>query len=354
VSRSIVLQAGRLRAQPGGVEGFELRVESLELAAGETLAVLGPNGAGKSTLLRALASLAPLAEGLVAGPGRGSVAMVFQRPVVLVGSVEHNVRVALWGRGLPRSAVRARVARELDRFGIGALAHRPAHTLSGGETRRLALARAFVQDPAVLLLDEPFDDLDAEGQEALSLDVERAIAETRVAVAVVTHDLTRALLLADRLAVLCEGRLLQVGERDEVLRRPADRVVARLVGMMNLVEGCVEAQLGEGRVRVRVDADHAIVARSERPVGTRVLAGIRPEHLKVDVGRGDGLSIGKGVVARVRSDGMLVAVSIEWAGTMLRTHLLAGRGLGHSLTSGDALSLRVRPEDVHLLEDSGA
>jgi ABC-type nitrate/sulfonate/bicarbonate transport system ATPase subunit len=201
-------------------------VEGLELAAGETLAVLGPNGAGKSTLLRALASLAPLADGLVEGPGLGSVAMVFQRPVVLVGSVEHNVRVALWGRGLRRSDARARVARELDRFGIGALALRPAHTLSGGETRRLALARAFVQEPAVLLLDEPFDDLDAEGQEALSLDVERAIAETGVAVAVVTHDLTRALLLADRLAVLCDGRLLQVGERDHVLARPADHRVA--------------------------------------------------------------------------------------------------------------------------------
>jgi ABC-type sugar transport system ATPase subunit len=354
VSRSVVLRARSLLARPGGLQGFELRVEGLELAAAETLAVIGPNGAGKSTLLRVLASLAPLAEGLVDGPGLGSVAMVFQRPVVLVGSVEHNVRVALWGRGVPRAEVRARVARELDRFGIGALAPRPAHTLSGGETRRLALARAFVQEPAVLLLDEPFDDLDAEGQEALSLDVERAIAETGVAVAVVTHDLNRALLLADRLAVLCEGRVLQVGERDEVLRRPADPRVASLVGMANLVEGRVEARLAEGRVRVRVDADHSIVARSEWSVGTAVLVGIRPEHLKVDVGRGEGLSIGKGVVARVRSDGMLVGVSIEWAGTTLRTHLLAGRGLGHSLTPGDALSLRVRPEDAHLLAHSGA
>jgi ABC-type sugar transport system ATPase subunit len=350
MSRAVVLQARDLVARLGGAGGFELGVGGLELVAGETLAVLGPNGAGKSTLLRALASLERLEQGLVTGPGLGSVAMVFQRPVVLVGSVEHNVRVALWGRGVSRREARARAASELERFGIADLARRPAHTLSGGETRRLALARAFVQEPAVLLLDEPFDDLDAEGQEALSLDVERAIAQTGVAVAVVTHDLTRALLLADRLAVLCDGRLRQVGERDTVLRRPADAVVASLVGMTNRVRGTVEAQLPEGRVRVRVDADHAIVADCRRPVGTPVLVGIRPEHLKVDVGRGEGLSIGKGVVGRVRSDGMLVAVSIAWAGTTLRTHLLAGRGLGHSLTPGDAVSLRVRPEDAHLLE----
>ncbi|MEN8184347.1 MAG: ABC transporter ATP-binding protein [Myxococcota bacterium] len=349
MSGAPVLRAEGVIARPGGRSGFELSFDRLELLGGETLAVLGPNGSGKSTLLRVLAGIEPGLRGRVERLAGAGAALVFQRPVLLAGSVEHNVRVALWGSGLPRAERAARVERELERFGIAALARRPATTLSGGEARRLALARAFAKRPEVLLLDEPFDDLDAEAQEALSLDLEQVVAETAVAVAVVTHDLERALLLADRLAVLIGGRLRQIGPRDQVLCRPADPDVAGLVGMTNLVEGVVEAQLGDGSLRVRVDADHAVVAHASREPAARVRLGIRPEHLKVDVGRGEGVSIGKGVVAQVRTRGRLVAVSVDWAGTRLRTHLLAGRGLGHSLRVGDAVSLRVRPSDVHLL-----
>ena len=347
---SVRLRARDLRVCPGR-NGFELCVPGLELREGETLAVLGPNGAGKSTLLQSLAGLQPHVRGRIERSPGPAPAMVFQRPVVLAGSVAHNVRVALWGLGLGRSEAAARVARELDRFRIAHLARRPAATLSGGELRRLALARAFVARSPVLLLDEPFDDLDAEGQEQLSLDLAREIRETSVAVAMVTHDLPRALLLADRLAVLLDGRLVQCGARDEVLRRPATRGVAALVGMRNLVPGRVEARLPEGRVRVRIDADHAVVARADPALDQRVLVGLRPEHVKVDVGRGEGESIGKGVVDHVLSDGLLVVVTIAWAGVQLRTHLLAGRGLGHTLVAGDAVSLRVRPDDVHLLAD---
>jgi ABC-type sulfate/molybdate transport systems ATPase subunit len=344
---SVRLRAEGVRVRPGRSASFELHVPALELHGAQTLAVLGPNGAGKSTLLKTLAGLEPLVEGHIErGP---APTMVFQRPVVLSGSVAHNVRVALWGHGLTRPGLTSRVGQELERFGIAHLAWRPAATLSGGELRRLALARAFVVHSPVLLLDEPFDDLDADGQEQLSLDLTREIRETGVAVAMVTHDLPRALLLADRLAVLLEGRLVQCGARDEVLRRPATRGVAALVGMRNLVEGRVEARLPEGCVRVRVDPDHAVVARADRGVGERALVGLRPEHVKVDVGRGEGESIGKGIVEHVLSDGLLVVVTIAWAGLRLRTHLLAGRGLGHSLAAGDAVSLRVRPDDVHLL-----
>jgi ABC-type sulfate/molybdate transport systems ATPase subunit len=251
---------------------------------------------------------------------------------------------------MKRAAVAARAGRELERFGIAQFARRSASALSGGEMRRLALARAFAVNPAVLLLDEPFDDLDATGQENLSLDLERVVAETGVAVAMVTHELPRALLLADRLAVLLDGRLAQVGPREEVLRRPVHPGVARVVGMVNLVPGTVEAAAGEGRVRIRIGPDHAVVAAGEPAPRAQVLVGMRPEHLKVDVGRGEGDPIGKGIVLRTLSDGTLVTVTIAWADTLLRTHLLAGRGLGHTLSAGDAVSLRVRPEDVHLLD----
>jgi ABC-type sulfate/molybdate transport systems ATPase subunit len=351
MSGEVVLRARDLIVRPGGKRSaFCLRVPALDLVAGETLAVLGPNGAGKSTLLRALAGLERSDGGTIEQRAPGSAGMVFQRPVSLAGSVEHNVRVALWGRGMTRAAVAARAGRELERFGIAQLARRSASALSGGEMRRLALARAFAVNPAVLLLDEPFDDLDATGQENLSLDLERVVAETGVAVAMVTHELPRALLLADRLAVLLDGRLAQVGPREEVLRRPVHPGVARVVGMVNLVPGTVEAAAGEGRVRIRIGPDHAVVAAGEPAPRAQVLVGMRPEHLKVDVGRGEGDPIGKGIVLRTLSDGTLVTVTIAWADTLLRTHLLAGRGLGHTLSAGDAVSLRVRPEDVHLLD----
>jgi ABC-type sulfate/molybdate transport systems ATPase subunit len=332
--------------------GFVLDVPQLLLHAGEVLALLGPNGAGKSTLLRALAGVEPGAAGRVAGPDAGSVALVFQRPIAFAGSVLHNARVGLLGRGIPQRDAQTLARAALERFGIAALAERRAATLSGGELRRLALARAFAMRPAVLLLDEPFDDLDGAGQAALSLDLRRAIAGTRVAVGMVSHDLRRALLLADRLGVLIGGRLVQQGPRAEVLARPRSLAVARLVGMTNLVRGRIARD--DAGVHVEVDAQHRIPVASDLPDGSRVHAGIRPEHLKLDVGRGEGESIGKGSVQSVVDDGVAASVSIEWAGQPLRTHLLAGRGLARTLAPGDPVSLSVRADHVHVLADTGA
>jgi ABC-type sugar transport system ATPase subunit len=120
--------------------------------------------------------------------------------------------------------------------------------------------------------------------------------------------------------------------------------------MKNLVPGVVEARLDDGRLRVRVADEVAVVALAARAPAGRVLIGIRPEHVKLDVGRGEGEPMGKGVVERVRSDGTLATVTIAWAGHALRAHLLAERGLGHSLEAGSPVSLCVRPEDVHLLD----
>jgi ABC-type Fe3+/spermidine/putrescine transport system ATPase subunit len=346
--------------------GFELRVEALDLLAGGVLAVLGPNGAGKSTLLRTLAGLEAPLRGCIERRVEGFVTMVFQRPIAFSGSVEHNVATALSSLRLSRAQRRDRVAEALEHFGIARLASRRAVTLSGGELRRLALARAFALRPAVLLLDEPFHDLDPAGQEALSLDLRRAIADTNVAVAVVTHDLRRALLLSDRIAVLLEGRVAQQGEREEVLARPAGLAVARLVGMSNLIQGEVvggegsedEAALGalgagaQAHVAVDPDPQHRIPVETHLASGTPVWAGIRPELLKVDVGRGEGRAIGKGRVLSVVSDGVAATVTLEWAGRELCTRLLAGRGLARSIAPGDSVTLSVRPEDIHLIPRS--
>lgn len=331
---------------------FELRVQALELHLGQVLAILGPNGAGKTTLLRALAGLERPRSGRVETHAQGPVTMVFQRPIALSGSVLHNVRVGLSGLQLPR-AERDRRAREaLARFGIAELAERRSTQVSSGELRRLALARAFALGPAVLLLDEPFDDLDPGAQETLSLDLRQAIDETGVAVALVTHDLRRATRLADRMAVLLRGELAQTGSPDQVLRRPADLEVAALVGMLNLIPG----RLCDGFVQVGAQHRIAVAAAAESACsdaspsdGARVICGVRPEHVKLDIGRGESAPIGTGIVRALASDGLLTTVRIAWAGHELVTHLVSGRGLARTLRLGDEVLLSIRPNEVHVL-----
>ena len=308
--------------------------------------MLGPNGAGKSTLLRAFAGLERDVEAGSVVLERSPATLVFQRPAALSGSVEANLRAALLGRRMAETDKRARISAALARFEIEALARHEARTLSGGELRRLALARAFVLEPGVLLLDEPFDDLDTEGQRRLSLDLRRAVDDTRVAVAMVTHDLRRALLLADRIAVLAPGRLAQHGLRDDVLERPDTPEIARTVGMSNLAEGIVRLR-DDGARWVEVEHGFEVPTEAALEAGARAWIGIRPEHLKLDVGRGEGEPIGKAIVESLVSDGLATVVSLRVRERVFTTHLLSGRGLARRLRPGDPVSLAVRPEHVH-------
>jgi len=350
VSGATILSARDLRVElKSRRDSFLLTADSLDLGAREALVILGPNGSGKSTLMRTLAGLERPVSGRVDRLATGPVTMVFQRPAPFAGSVAHNVRVVFLGKKRPHTETEDRVEEALARFQIDHLAEHRAATLSGGELRRLALARAFALRPAVLLLDEPFAGLDADGQAALSLDLRRAISDTGVAVAMVTHDLRRAMLLADRIAVLIDGALAQVGSRDAVLERPSTTEIARVVGMTNLVQGVVSAERRSDLTVVEVDAQHRVATRSELPPGSRVWIGIRPEHVKLDVGRGSVDPIGKGDVRRVVNDGVAVTVQVDWAGTELRTHLMAGRGLARTLEAGATVSLSASPEHVHLI-----
>jgi len=323
MSGATILSAIDLRVELRSRRGsFTLTADALDINAREALVILGPNGSGKSTLVRALAGLERPVGGRVAS--------------VATGPAER----------------RARVGEALERFKIDHLAEHRAATLSGGELRRLALSRAFALRPAVLLLDEPFAALDTDGQAALSLDLRRAISDTGVAVAMVTHDLRRAMLLADRIAVLVDGRLAQVGRRDDVIERPDTPEIAQVVGMTNLVQGVVVEERRGELALVEVDAQHRVTTRSGLAVGTRVWVVIRPEHLKVDVGRGDVDPIGKGIVREVVNDGVAVTIQVDWAGTELRTHLMAGRGLARTVQAGMPVSLSASPEHVHLISIS--
>jgi len=350
VREAAILSASGLRVELQSRSGsFVLTADALDLYPREALVILGPNGSGKSTLLRTLAGLERPAAGRVESAATGPVTMVFQHPAPFAGSVAHNLRIAFLGKKFSSAERRARVGEALERFKIAHLAEHRAATLSGGEMRRLALARAFALRPAVLLLDESFAGLDADGQSALSLDLRGAVFETGVAVAMVTHDLRRAMLLADRIAVLKDGRLAQIGRRDDVLERPNSLEIAQLVGMANLVEGVVSSERRGDCALVEVDAQHRVATHAACSPGNRVWIGIRPEHLKLDIGRGAVDLIGKGTVRGIVNDGVAVSVQIDWAGAELRTHLMAGRGLARTLEVGAEVSLSASPERVHLI-----
>ena len=339
------LHAVELRLQRRHNKGnFQLDVPELLLRPGDRLAILGSNGAGKSTLLRILAGLETPERGQVNLSMGGSATMVFQRPIAFAGSVAHNVRIALRTRGLPHTEVEKRVSESLGHFGIAALAERRATRLSGGELRRLALARAFALEPSVLLLDEPFDDLDFEAQEALSEDLIEIVTRTGVAVAFVTHDIRRAALLCDQIAILEAGRLVQHADRDQVLNQPASPAIARRVGMSNLLAAQMTlggwAEAGPG---LRLPSHH------DYPAGTAVWVGLRPEHLKLETDPQQEGGIGTARICSMISDGVLCTVELECGGQRLRTHLVAGRGLAREIKPGDTLTLSVRPEDVHIL-----
>ena len=241
------LSLRQVRQVRGGSE--ILRVDELDVCDGEHVSVLGPNGAGKTTLLRLLASVDRPASGTVTLDGvstarggvelRRQVAYATQQPGLLSTSVRRNVELPLRWRKVPRKE-RARVAAAaLERLRVAHLADRRAHELSGGEQQRVNLARALALDPSVLLLDEPAAGLDPQTRSAFFADLEQALADRTATVVHVSHRAEEALRFADRVVVLVDGRVHQVGTPDALTLRPADASVAALVGYDNLVDATV-------------------------------------------------------------------------------------------------------------------
>ncbi|CAJ59627.1 MULTISPECIES: ABC transporter ATP-binding protein [Frankia] len=268
---------------------------SLTVAAGEIVALLGPSGSGKSTLLRICAGLDEPTTGdvrfdgtsqLGLPPHRRDVSMVFQHFALYPHkSALDNLTLALrHGRGLPKAAAVARARETLAMLGIAELAGRRPPQMSGGQRQRVAIGRALATRARVILLDEPMSGLDAQLRVELRVEIVGLLRSLGTTALFVTHDQAEAMAVGDRVAVLGEGRLQQIGTPDEIYDRPATRFVAAFVGSppMNVWDG----HWHDGRLR----ADGFDVPA---PAGAAAF-GVRPEHLTLDLGALDVDSPGAG------------------------------------------------------------
>ncbi len=268
-----------------------LRATDLTLAAGTLTAVLGPSGCGKTTLLRAIAGFERIDAGTirvsgqaVAGPGlhvppeRRRVTIVPQEQALfphltVAGNVGYGVR-----RGPERDTA---VASMLELAGLSGLGDRMPHELSGGQQQRVALARALAPEPTVVLLDEPFGSLDAALRDEIRSDVAGVLRASGATSLLVTHDQEEALSMAESVAVMRSGVIVQHGPPQEIYRRPADLWVANFVGRANIVHGRVSAP---GKVECALGTLELAEGPDEGPVDVV----IRPEQLVIAVAPGDG------------------------------------------------------------------
>jgi putative spermidine/putrescine transport system ATP-binding protein len=265
---------------------------SLAVAKGELVALLGPSGCGKTTTLRAIAGFVEPTFGTVhlrgkdvtrLAPHKRDAGMVFQSYALFPHlTVAENVAFGLKRRGVARDEVGRRVAEMLKMMQIEALSHRLPRELSGGQQQRVAVGRALVINPAVLLLDEPFSNLDALLRESTRLEMRRLQQELGLTAVLVTHDQAEAMAIADRIAVMEKGRIVQVDGPQDLYRRPKTRFVAGFIGRANIFEGRV-ARRGADGVRVAAEGiDFLLPPGAEVPEACAVV--LRPETIRLEAG----------------------------------------------------------------------
>ena len=263
---------------------------SLTVEQGEMVSLLGPSGCGKTTLLRCMAGFLEPDAGTISIGGRvvnrvppeaRNLGMVFQSYSLWPHmTVERNVAFGLECRGLRRREVADRVAGALDLVELGDMGERFPRQLSGGQQQRVALARALVYEPAILLLDEPLSALDRKLRERMQRDLRALQQKLSITAVFVTHDQEEALILSDRIAVMSQGRIMQMARPREDYEHPATHFVADFVGRANSFAGTVRNQEGTAAV-VETDSGLSLTgfaAVSHQP-GERVHVVVRPEKI---------------------------------------------------------------------------
>ncbi|MBL9154089.1 MAG: ABC transporter ATP-binding protein [Verrucomicrobiales bacterium] len=281
-------------------DSVALRGLDLDIAAGELFFLLGPSGCGKTTLLRSIAGFHLPDEGTIhfdgdevshVPPHRRETAMMFQSYALWPHlNVFRNVAFGLEERKVPRAEIRTRVQQALDMVKMGDFAQRKINQLSGGQQQRVALARALVVRPRCLMLDEPLSNLDAKLRIEMRTEIRRICKEFGLTAIYVTHDQKEALSIADRMAILDGGRIVQIGAPEEIYRHPHTATVASFIGETNFIPGLVASPPDtEGNYDIETDLGpfqaHPGDGNWQPRLGDRVLLSIRPECLSLQNAR---------------------------------------------------------------------
>ena len=355
-----LLEIRDLQAKRGGVKVLD--IQNLDVRDGEFLSLIGPNGAGKSSLLLCLACLLPWRRGtlqfretpVTAGNGilayRRKIAMVFQEPLLFDATVFQNVASGLKLRGVEGETIRRTVADCLERFGIGHMAERHARKLSGGEAQRTSLARAFAVTPELIFLDEPFSSLDPPTRDSLIDDLQSILLETKTTAVMATHDRHEALRMSDRVAVMKEGRIVQIDTPQTVMNHPTDEFIASFVGMETILAGEI-ARTGPGTVTARIEGREIEMVGQGTP-GERIVCCIRPEQVTLSTEPpGEGTSARNtfsGRIVRIIPLGLFYKVCLD-CGFSLIAYVTAPSMENLGLEEGKSVFASVKATAVHLI-----
>jgi tungstate transport system ATP-binding protein len=343
---------------------FTLRGVSLSIEKGEILAVIGPTGAGKTTLLRLIDQLDKPASGKVLFDGREvtprlrtqvrrQISMVLQKPVVFDASVYDNVAYPLRVRKYDRKAIPDKVNAMLQTVGLDGYRKRNARTLSGGETQKVALARALITDPQVLLLDEPTANLDPVSLNSIEGLILRFNRDNGMAIVLATHEMAQGQRLAHKIGVIMYGELIQLGTPADVFYAPSDIRVARFVGVENILKGSIASNDG-GLAEISVNG-HSLEAVTDHGTGEEVHAFIRPEEITISMQppSSSARNTFSGEVRLLALSGPLARVEIDCGLTLVA--LITKRSAEElGLTVGRQVHASFKASAVHVISRSGS
>ncbi|MBK6470513.1 MAG: polyamine ABC transporter ATP-binding protein [Betaproteobacteria bacterium] len=295
---------------------------SLDIAKGEIFALLGSSGCGKSTLLRMLAGFETPSSGRIVLNGQDLAELPpYQRPMNMMFqsyalfphlSVWENIAFGLKREGLPRDKIAERVEAKLKLVQLTKYAQRKPHQLSGGQQQRVALARSLAKQPQLLLLDEPLGALDKKLREETQIELVNIIESVGVTCVMVTHDQEEAMTMASRIAIMSEGRFLQVGAPGDIYETPATRFVADFIGNVNLMDGRVTEDEADHVIIDCVDCQHYVGHGITGNEGMPVTVALRPE--KIHLARrqpADGFNSVSGTVKEMSYFGSFTVYHLE-------------------------------------------
>lgn len=347
------------------VRGFDL-----EIASGEMVVLLGPSGCGKTSTMRSIAGLERPASGSITvgdrvmfdadrrvdiPANRRNVGMVFQSYAIWPHmTVAQNVGFPLRMRKTAKAEAADRITEALDLVGLSHMGSRGASLLSGGQMQRVALARALVMRPDVLLFDEPLSNLDAKLREQLRDEIREVQQRTGLTAVYVTHDQGEALALADRVAVMRDGEIVQLDTPEQLYQAPRNSFVADFLGMSNIFRGRATEPDGDGTQQVSLDDQlPEVTARAAAPIAGAVSLCVRPERLRLQRSRPaeSHPNVWSGTVTSAGFFGTHRRYRVQVHGLDLDVVTFAPN---ESLERGDDVHVTVEPDDVELLPEAGA